>query len=511
MTDAQTPDSLSVGNLVGPWRVEGYAGRGTYGVVYRARRAGHPGSPPVALKLAVFPYDPRFVREVELLSRIHHPSVPQLLDRGWWTSDAGWGHPYLVMEWIRGLPLYEWAQMTQPTARQVLQGVAQIAWALEVLHRADGLHRDVRGGNILVEPEGRAVLMDFGAGTWKGASPLTESLMPPGTREYRSPEALRFQWEHLREKGARYEASPTDDLYALGVTAYRLVTGVYPPPGTDPEARRDPLRAPPPRRLLPQALNGRVGLELAGVIERLMAQEPEARGRALEVAEAAESAAEHVGPRADVPLLDLECPEDGVQGVPVRVVPVSGLERSASESESVPVQVVSVPGAERRADEAPAAVPVRVSEERVASVGALRPGLLAASLIVAVVSTWWVGHLPRSEPPVLAEAEAPDDAAMAPDGGTRGLGDDALTMRVDSQGVPTTSVAISLDMPQQPLDGQRRPPCPRSGEVVIYGGCWKRLADIFQPPCGDDEYAWQGSCYAPVMERTRLPTSHPPQ
>ena len=138
MTDALTPDSLKVGDLVGPWRVEGYAGRGSYGAVYRARRAGHPGSVPVALKLALFAYDPRFLREVALLSRNRHPGVPELIDRGWWHSGGGVMHPYLVMEWVKGLPLYEWGRMHRPSSRQVLTVVAQVAWALEVLHMGEG-------------------------------------------------------------------------------------------------------------------------------------------------------------------------------------------------------------------------------------------------------------------------------------------------------------------------------------------------------------------------------------
>jgi eukaryotic-like serine/threonine-protein kinase len=95
MTEAETPETLKPGSLVGPWRVERYVGRGTYGAVYRARRAGHPGSVPVALKVALFAYDPRFLREAELLARIHHPAVPELVDRGWWHTDEGVMHPHL--------------------------------------------------------------------------------------------------------------------------------------------------------------------------------------------------------------------------------------------------------------------------------------------------------------------------------------------------------------------------------------------------------------------------------
>jgi hypothetical protein len=96
MKDTLTPDSLRPGHLVGPWRVEGYGGRGTYGVVYKARRAGHPGSLPVAIKMALFPDDVRFGREVGILSRFHHPAVPRLIDRGWWHASAEVVHPYLV-------------------------------------------------------------------------------------------------------------------------------------------------------------------------------------------------------------------------------------------------------------------------------------------------------------------------------------------------------------------------------------------------------------------------------
>jgi serine/threonine protein kinase len=172
---------LRPGSLVGSWCVVGYAGRGTYGAVYRARRAGESNAPLVALKVAVFPKDPRFLRERELLSRSHHPAIPQLLDWGWWSAGPEASYPYLVLEWVRGLPLYEWARVHPVTQRQVLGVVEQVAGALAELHLGESLHRDVKGDNLLVEPAGWAHLMDFGSGTWKGAPPLTESLMPPNT------------------------------------------------------------------------------------------------------------------------------------------------------------------------------------------------------------------------------------------------------------------------------------------------------------------------------------------
>jgi eukaryotic-like serine/threonine-protein kinase len=164
---------------------------------------------------------------------------------------------------------YEWARVHNPSCRDVLRVLAQLAGTLEVLHRGECLHRDVKGDNILVEPEGRAVLVDFGSGTWMGAPPLTEWVVPPNTREYRSPESLRLEWSPSRKHGVLYETRPADDLYALGVAAYRLMAGVYPPPGTDPEALKAQFQVPLPARRPVHELNKRVVPELSALIERM--------------------------------------------------------------------------------------------------------------------------------------------------------------------------------------------------------------------------------------------------
>jgi len=74
------PISSPLGPKVGAWRLFDVRGQGTYGTVYRARPEGQPLAEPVALKLSIYPGDARFEREVELLSRIRHPSVPRLLE-----------------------------------------------------------------------------------------------------------------------------------------------------------------------------------------------------------------------------------------------------------------------------------------------------------------------------------------------------------------------------------------------------------------------------------------------
>ena len=472
MIDTQTPDSLRPGAVVGPWQVEGYAGRGSYGVVYRARRAGLPDSKPVALKIAVFPSDPRFHREVELLSRHQHPGMPQLLDRGLWHASEEVAHPYFVMEWIRGRTLYEWVRVHNPTCRDVLQVLAQVASVLDVLHRGECLHRDVKGDNVLVEPEGRAVLTDFGSGTWKGAPPLTERVIPPNTREYRSPESLRFEWAHWSTQGAHYEARPADDLYALGVAAYRLVTGVYPPPGTEPEALKEQLRQTSARRIPAHEFNMRVVPELSALIERLLSQEPEARGTARELAEAAESAVEHGRPEANAPFLDLEWP----------------------------------------AAQAHAGVPAKPARPHVHTRSGRPLRALAAAALVLALWAWWVtpGTHPLENSFGACQEAADDEKA---DTGPVGLGEAVVSASTMNAPEPSGRDSLAEDTLPEPLPGQTRPDakgrCPHKRQVALNGGCWVELEREKCEALNLNGYMYKSTCYVPVLPPGRSPTSQP--
>ncbi len=74
---------LAPGTRVGAWRVKAWQGQGAYGAVYRAERVGWRRSEPGALKVSLFAWNWRMEREVELLSRLNHPSIPRLLDCGY--------------------------------------------------------------------------------------------------------------------------------------------------------------------------------------------------------------------------------------------------------------------------------------------------------------------------------------------------------------------------------------------------------------------------------------------
>ena len=223
------PATLPPGSIVGSWRLLALASQGSFGVVFRAESTTAPESGPVALKFALQPGDPRFALEAKLLSRMQHPNLPRLRDSGEWSSSGGATYSFLVMDWVEGLPLYSWARLQPRSSREVLRVLVQGASALHAIHAAGGLHRDVKGDHFLVRPDGgHAVLVDFGSCTFHGAPAITRNSGPPSTPQYLSPQAQLHQWRLRGDPAARYEVSAADDVYALGVTAYRLVTGRYP-------------------------------------------------------------------------------------------------------------------------------------------------------------------------------------------------------------------------------------------------------------------------------------------
>jgi serine/threonine protein kinase len=96
------------------------------------------------------------------------------------------------MQWIDGVPLYDWARLYHPTSQQMLRLLAQLALALQYLHAQDAVHRDVKGDNTLVRrSDGRLFLTDFGSRSqlYKGTCYLP--YVPPRRRPTSSPAEQR--------------------------------------------------------------------------------------------------------------------------------------------------------------------------------------------------------------------------------------------------------------------------------------------------------------------------------
>ncbi|HLL01030.1 MAG TPA: serine/threonine-protein kinase [Myxococcaceae bacterium] len=450
--------------------MEQWQGQGAYGAVYRAARVSPEHSGPFALKVSLYPWDARFAREAELLSRLNLPGVPRLLDRGVLRHPSGEEHFWFVMEWVEGTPLYAWAQQHSPSLREMCQVLAQLARTLEALHASGVVHRDVKGDNVLVRLSDRfPVLIDFGSGHLQGAPRLTWQSLPPGTYEYLSVQACRFEISLARHRDGYYPPSPADDLYALGVTAYRLVMGQYPPPldALEDEVGAWHVISPDLRSLL--AGNPRVPPRLREVILGLLAELPEARGTAAQAATALEAVASEPvpPPAAEVPPPSVPAAPNGIQR-PERVRP------SARQ-------------------------------------WAWKPWLAAAAVAGFAVLLWNVA--PVRGPPQQRAADF-----QKPDAGTSAVGDSSPT----GPRVPTPPSQEKKPVAQgplpEPLSGQIKPDksgqCPGRKQVLINGACWLEQLQLSAQECVENNgVLFKSKCYAPVFASPRKaqPTSSPPE
>ncbi|MCY1046489.1 serine/threonine-protein kinase [Corallococcus sp. bb12-1] len=276
---------LLPGTDVGGFIVEALLGRGGSGVVYRARRGGESFALKLQSRMGLGGWA---AREVAILMRLEHPNVVGFRHCGL--------HPeqrptwfYLAMELVEGRTLHHWVREENPSARRVVALMRDLSRGLEAMHTRQTLHRDIKESNIQVrESTGQAVLLDVGVGHYEGAPRLTQGILPPGTPQYRSPESLAYLREHGWEEGAHYEASRADDLYALGVVLYWMLTDRRPFESPDTATEVDAVIHEPP--VPPQVRNARVPEALGQLCLRLLAKAPEARGegaRALDEALAA--------------------------------------------------------------------------------------------------------------------------------------------------------------------------------------------------------------------------------
>lgn len=206
---------------VGPYRTTSKLGSGGVGHVYRAEdtRSGAI----VALKLLreerlASPRDlERFRREADVARRIEHPNCARLLDAG--ESD---GRPYVAYEIVEGRGLDEIlgelrAEGGRLSAQTALDYALQIASALEALHAAGWVHRDVKPSNVRITADGRAVLLDFGLATTAAMETLTRTGEFAGSLPYAPPEQIQGGARNLDERA---------DVYALAATLHECVTGL---------------------------------------------------------------------------------------------------------------------------------------------------------------------------------------------------------------------------------------------------------------------------------------------
>jgi serine/threonine protein kinase len=197
----------------------------------------------------------RFLQEYEIVQRIKHPSVVQLFDLG--VSDD---HAWLVMEYFKDGDLRR-RMRAGMRPRPALRTAIAIARALEAMHGAGVLHRDLKPGNVMLREDGSPALIDFGMSKDTAlVHEVTDTGLIFGTPHYMSP-----------EQGHGEPIDARSDLYSLGVIVYEMLTREKPFAAENPMAiiykhRKEPV----PR--LPEPYEA-----LQPIIERFLAKDPQDR------------------------------------------------------------------------------------------------------------------------------------------------------------------------------------------------------------------------------------------
>lgn len=216
------PEAMASRKL-GAYRISRMIGQGGMAVVYLGERDDQEFRKSVAIKMVlpgtnateVFQ---RFRNERQTLAALDHPNIVRLLDGG----STEEGLPYLVMDYVDGLPIDQYCDLHESSIDERLELFRTICSAVQYAHDKQIIHRDLKPGNILITKEGVPRLLDFGIA--KLLDPelyqkalVTQTSWRPMTPEYASPEQVRGQ-----------SVTRSSDIYSLGVLLYQLLTGHRP-------------------------------------------------------------------------------------------------------------------------------------------------------------------------------------------------------------------------------------------------------------------------------------------
>ena len=252
----------------GRYEVVSELGRGAMGVVYKARDPQIDRL--VAVKtISLWGQQPdeekefrlRFMNEAQAAGRLHHSGIVGIFDVG---EDPENHNPFIVLEYVAGESLSRiLSREKKLPLERALKLTEEIADALDYAHGQGVIHRDIKPGNILVTPEGRAKVADFGIAKLNLAH-FTIPGRVVGTPAYMAPEQLAGEGVDGRS-----------DLFSLGVILYAMVTGHSPFQGNSATtvcfkvANSDPIAA--------SALDMSLPPHLDAVIRRAMAKDPKER------------------------------------------------------------------------------------------------------------------------------------------------------------------------------------------------------------------------------------------
>lgn len=259
---------LSVGSVFAGYRIERVLGAGGMGTVYLARSPELPRSDALKVLNADLSRDPgfrsRFVREADVACSLNHPHIVSVHRRGEYD-----GQLWIAMQFVDGTDADSALQAGTMTPIRAVHIVEQVAKALDYAHQRGVVHRDVKPANFLLSgpigPDEWALLGDFGIARALGEVGLTVTGSVMVTLSYAAPEVLA---------GAPFDGRA--DLYSLGCTLFRLLTGQAPFAGAEGVAAvmAAHLHTPPPR--VTDRVPG-LSARMDAVIATAMAKDPAQR------------------------------------------------------------------------------------------------------------------------------------------------------------------------------------------------------------------------------------------
>ncbi|MBA2303999.1 MAG: serine/threonine protein kinase [Acidobacteria bacterium] len=253
---------------VSHYRIEEEIGRGGMGIVYRGvdTKLGRP----VAIKMlpveatADAERHRRFIREAQSASALNHPNIVTIYEIG---EDAG--TTFIAMELVEGRPLDAVLAEGQMPIGTALDYAAQVAGALEAAHARAIVHRDIKPGNIVITPDGRAKVLDFGLAKLIERAPsettITAMATVPGTvlgtLAYMSPEQAEGRTVDGRS-----------DIFSLGAVLYQMIAGRRPFAGSSDVGLVTAILRDPPAPL--RTLRAGVPAEIETLVARALAKDP---------------------------------------------------------------------------------------------------------------------------------------------------------------------------------------------------------------------------------------------